>query len=472
MYKLEAVFMVEEFDVLVIGSGSGMLVASAAVESGYKVALVENGKMGGTCINVGCVPSKMLIYPADVIQTMVEGEKIGVSPTLKSVDFQKIMQNMHALVDHDTGQQAAGVEATPEMTWFKESGEFVSDYTMQIGNRTIKAKTIFIASGARPSVPPIKGIETVSYLTSDTVLQLQTQPRSILIVGGGYIGMEYGHFFSAIGTKTTVIQRSDRLLPEEEREVSELLKSEVDKRMDIYLNTDAIEVRQEGNQIVLVTKNRLDGTEKTFTADSLLVAAGRVPNAASFHPEKTGVKLDQRGFVIVNESLETSKKHIYAFGDAIGKYMFKHAANYEAGVVWHNFSNDKHKAVMDFFATPHAVFTHPQIASVGLKEEEARQYHNILVGRAEYKDTAMGAAMGEPAGFVKVLVEKETGKILGAHIIGPEATVLIQEITNAMVSGNGDYGPIARGMHIHPALNEVVQNAFGNLHEHSHEHEH
>lgn len=462
----------EQFDVLVIGSGSGMLVASAAVEAGYKVALVENGKMGGTCLNVGCIPSKMLIYPADVTQAIVEAEKIGVKATLNSVDFQNVMNRMHNLVDRDSNQLTAGVEATPEIAWFKEKAEFISDYTMQIGNRTIKAKVIFIASGAHSSVPPIKGIESVRYLTSDTVLQLQTQPKSVIIVGGGYIGMEYGHFFAGIGTKTIIIQRSERLLPEEEPEISDLLKTEVEKRMDIFLNYEALEVKQEGANIILIAKNRLDGTENTFTAEALMVAAGRSPNAFTLDPEKTGVKLDDHGFIIVNEYLETTKKHIYAIGDAIGKQMFRHAANYEAGLVWHNSTNDKHKAKMDFSVVPHGVFTHPQIASVGLKEEEAKQHYNILVGRAEFKDTAMGAAMGFPEGFVKVIVEKETGKILGAHIIGPEAATVIQEITNAMIMGNGDYGPIARGMHIHPALNEVVQNAFGNLHEYNHEHEH
>jgi dihydrolipoamide dehydrogenase len=201
-----------------------------------------------------------------------------------------------------------------------------------------------------------------------------------------------------------------------------------------------------------------------------MVATGRVSNADLLKPEKTGVKLDDHGYIAVNEYLETSKKHIYAFGDAIGKQMFKHAANYEAGIVWHNSTHD-HKVKMDFLSVPHAVFTHPQIASVGLKEQEARTKYKILVGTALYRDTAMGAAMGYPEGFVKVIVEQQTGKILGAHIIGPEASILIQEITNAMVTGTGDFGPIARGMHIHPATNEVVQNAFGNLHD-EHEHEH
>ena len=446
-----------------------MLVASAAVEAGYKVALVEGGKMGGTCINVGCVPSKMLIHPADLITGIMEAEKLGIKATITQVDFQNIMNRMHTLVEHDTSHQAAAVQATPEITWFKEHGEFISDYTMQVGAHTIKAKVIFISSGARTALPLIKGIEGIDYLTSDTVLQLQTQPKSVIIVGGGYIGMEYGHFFSAIGTKTTIIQRADRVLPEEEPEVSDLLRSQIEKRMEIFTGYEALEVKQEGSMKTLVTRNRVDGTQREFTAEALMIATGRVSNADLLKPEKTGVKLDDHGFIQVNEYLETSKKHIYAFGDAIGKQMFKHSANYEAGIVWHNSTHD-HKAPMDFSATPHGVFTHPQIAAVGLKEEEAKKHYKILVGRAEYRDTAMGAAMGNPEGFVKVIVEKETGKILGAHIIGPEAAILIQEITDAMVTPPGDYGPIARGMHIHPALNEVVQNAFGALQEVDHHH--
>jgi mycothione reductase len=467
----------EEFDVLVIGSGSGMLVASAAVEAGYKVALVEGGRMGGTCINVGCVPSKMLIHPADVIQAIFEANRIDVKATVNQVNFQSIMNRMHELVKHDTGIQTAGVEATKEMNWFKEHGEFISDYTMQVGAHTIKAKVVFIASGARTLIPQIKGIQTVDYLTSDTVLELKTQPKSIIIAGGGYIGMEYGHFFSAIGTKTTVIQREDRVLPAEEPEVSDLLKRELGKYVDILTGYDVVEVKMAGTEKAVTIQSRLDGSQKTVTAEAFMVATGRVSNADTLKPEKTGVKLDSRGFIEVNEYLETSKKHIYSFGDAIGKQMFKHSANYEAGIVWHNSTHD-HKVPMDFSATPHGVFTYPQIASVGLKQDEAKKHYSILVGVAYYRDTAMGAAMGSPEGFVKVIVEKETGKILGAHIIGPEATNLIQEITNAMVTPPGDYGPIARGMHIHPALNEVVQNAFGALidpehvHEHEHEHQH
>ena len=455
----------EQFDIIVIGSGSGMLIASAAVEQGFRVALIEHGKMGGTCINVGCVPSKMLIYPADVITTVKEAGKLGVTTPLDSVDFNKIMARMHELVGEDSGHQALAVEATHEMTWFKETSEFISDYTMKVGTHTISAEKIFIVSGARTALPLIKGIDKIDYLTSDTVLELQTPPKSLLIIGGGYIGMEYGHFFASVGTKTTILQRPDRVLPEEEPEISELLKNEMSQRIEINTGFEVIEAKQEGQNKTLIARNRQNGNTHDFSAEAIMIATGRVSNADILKPEKTGVKLDDHNFIKVNEYLETSKKNIWSFGDAIGIQMFKHVANHEAGIAWHNSLHD-HKAKMDFSAAPHAVFTHPQIASVGLKEQEAKQNHKILVGQALYKDTAMGAAMGFPEGFVKVIVEQETGRILGAHIIGPEASILIQEIINAMVSETGTFAPIAQGMHIHPALSEVVQNAFGNLHSH------
>ncbi len=457
------IFMVEKFDVIVIGSGSGMLIASEAVGQGLKTALVENNRMGGTCINRGCVPSKMLIHPADVTAQIKDAQKIGVQATVNTVDFKNIMTRMHTLVNGDSNSQAKSVEATTGLKWFKETGEFTSDYTMQVGKESITAKKIFVVSGARNLGPPIKGIENINYLTSDTVLELETLPKSILIVGGGYIGVEYGHFFSGLGVKTTIIQRASRILPDEETEISDLLKLEMAKKMDIYTDLEVSEIKQNNLEKTVIAKNRLDGSIKEFTTEAVMIAAGRVSNANILKPERTGVKLDERGYIKVDDYLETSKKNIWALGDAIGKEMFKHVANYEAGIAWHNAVHD-HKAKMDFSATPHAAFTYPQIASVGLKEAEAKkQGHQILVGKGLYRDTAMGAAMGEPDGFVKVIVEKQTGKILGAHIIGPEAAILIQEIVNAMATEPGTFAPIANGMHIHPALSEVVQNAFGNL---------
>jgi dihydrolipoamide dehydrogenase len=379
------------------------------------------------------------------------------------VDFKNIMDRMHKLVDGDSSRQAQGVMETLNLKWFNQQGEFISDYTMRVGEEEIRAEMVFIVSGARPGIPKFKGIENVNYLTSDTVLNLETPPKSIIIIGGGYVGAEYAHFFSGIGAKTTLIGRNPRLAPEEEPEISELLKRELERRMEVHANFEVVEVKQAGAQKIVAAKNRADGSLHEFNAEALMIATGRVPNSDILKPEKTGVKLDEQGFVKVNEYLETSKKNVWAFGDAIGKEMFKHVANYEAGIAWHN-AVHTHKVAMDYTTAPHAVFTHPQVASVGMKEVEARQGYDLLVGVAHYRDTAMGGAMGEPEGFVKVLVEKETGRILGAHIIGPEASSVIQEIVNAMTTDERSYAPIIRAMHIHPALSEVVQNAFGNLH--------
>ena len=211
----------EHYDVIVVGSGSGMLIASTAVASGFKTAIVEHGPMGGTCLNRGCVPSKIIIHPADITVMIREGERLGVKAQINSINFSNIMARMSKVVSEDSGSQARAIEATPGLTWFKETAEFISDYTLQLSKQIIKGERIFIVSGARPGIPPVRGIEDVNYLTSDTVLELDTLPKSIIIMGGGYIGAEYGHFFSGLGTRTTIIQRPDRMVPEEDPEISE-----------------------------------------------------------------------------------------------------------------------------------------------------------------------------------------------------------------------------------------------------------
>ncbi|MCJ7424883.1 dihydrolipoyl dehydrogenase [Candidatus Bathyarchaeota archaeon] len=455
----------EKYDVLVIGSGSGMIIAAKAVANGMRTALVESGPLGGTCLNRGCVPSKMLIYPADVLSTIREAEKLGINATVNSVDFKKIMENMQSLVTEDVERQNRAMATDQNIKWFKNVGEFVSDYTLKVGDNLVKADKIFIVSGARPDIPPIKGINNVNYLTSDTALQLKTQPKSMIIIGGGYIATEFSHFFSSIGTNVTIIQRNPRLLPDEEPEISHLLEEELARKMKIHTNYEAIEVKETNGVKTVVAKNRDNATLKEFSAETLLIAAGRIPNSDILKPEKTGVELDNRGYIKVNQYLETRKKNIWAFGDAIGKQMFKHVANYEGQIAWHNALHD-HKVSVDYSAAPHAVFTHPQIASVGLKEAEAKQQgYKVLVGTAFHKDTAQGAAMGKPEGFVKIVLEQKTGKILGGHTIGPFASILIQEVVNAMACGDKTLMPIIRGMHIHPAMSEVVQNALVNLRE-------
>ena len=449
----------DRFDVLVIGSGSGGSIADAALMSGMKVAYVERGLLGGTCLNRGCIPSKMVIYPADIVNQIRHAEKLGIKARIEEIDFSFIMERARRSIEEDRRHMEDGVEHIDNLSFFKETGEFVADYTLKVGSETIEAENVFIVSGARPNIPPIKGLENVLYITSESVWDLTEAPKSIIIVGGGFIAIEMAHFFSSLGVDATVLSRSPRLLKNAEPEISEQLQKAMARRMKIYTSIEAKEASQTSTKKRVVARDR-NNVEQIFEAEALFIATGRRSNADLLRPERTGVELDERGYIKVNEFYETTKERIWAFGDAIGKAMYKHAANKEAELVWRAFSHG-HKHPLDYSKIPYAVFSWPQVASVGLTEGEAlKMGYNILVGRYDYANTAKGMAMAEENGFVKVIVENENYKILGAHILGPYAPILIQEVTNVMHCTEGNARTIQDAMHIHPALPEVVQRAF------------
>ncbi len=454
----------KEYDVIVIGGGSGMNIAEFALMHGLKVAVVHKPPIGGTCQNFGCVPSKMLIFPADRIMEIQEASKLGVYAEVQRVDFTTIMDRMRQIRKEEQDHERKGVKQVKNFDYYDGIGHFIEDYVIEVNDEKIRGKKIVISTGTRPLIPPIKGIDAVDFLTNESMLDLEEKPESMVIIGGGYIAAEYGHFFAAMGTQVTILQRQDRLIPQEEPEISELLKQEMDKRMSIQTNIDVIVVRKQNSGYLVIGKDVRTSEEKMFTAKTILVAAGRQSNADLLKVGNTGVNLDQRGFIKVNEFLETSKKNIWAFGDAIGKYMFKHVANKEADLVAHNIVHD-HKAKMEYHAIPYAIFSHPQIASAGMTEEQAKKNHDILLGKAFYSETAKGIAMMEQKGFAKAIIEQKTGRILGFHIIGPYAPMLIQEVINAMASPDGTPASIFQGLHIHPALPELILVTLQNLKE-------
>ncbi len=455
----------KKYDVIVIGSGSGGEIVDAALSSGYSVAWVDKGPLGGTCLNVGCIPSKMLIYPADRIVEIKESEKLGIIAKIEHIDFKKIMKHMKKPIEESHRHMQSGLKNTniDNFDYYKGTGHFIDDYKMEINGERIKAKKIFIGSGARPFIPPIEGIDDIDFLTNENVFKLESLPMSLIIVGGGYISVEFAHFFSAMGSKVTIIQRGDRLITNSEPEISELLKNQMEKRMKIHTNIEVLKIEEKESSILVTGKDTNTQKEVKYEAEKILVATGRKSNADLLKVENTGVETDNRGYVKVNEYLETSKKNIYAFGDAIGKFMFKHVANEEAIIAWKN-SVEKEKIPMDYSSVPYAIFSYPQIASVGMTEEQAKKSHHILVGKAHYSDVAKGEAMEELSGFAKAIVDAHKRKILGFHIIGPYAPILIQEVVNAMSLG-GNIGFIGQGMHIHPALPELILRTFGNLKE-------
>ena len=453
----------EKYDLIVVGSGAGMNVAWRAVNQGMRVALVEHGPMGGTCLNNGCVPSKVLIYPADVIRTLDAASSIGIDGHIDRIDFPRIMRRMRSVVDEGRTHMERGAERTENLDWYRVRGEFVDDYRLRAGDEAITAPRIVIASGSRPLVPPLPGLDEAGYLDNTSVLSLEEPPKSLIIIGGGYIACEYGHFFSAMGTRVTILGRGSRLLNNEDPKISEIVKNRLSKHIDVQTDHEAVKVELESDKKIVSAVNRATGEVEKFAAEEIMLAVGRRSNADLLNPEKTGVEMDRRGWIKVDEYLETTKPGIWSLGDAIGKHMFRHTANYESMVVWANaFTDNKQK--VDYHAVPHAVFTHPQVGAVGMTEDEARAAgYQILVGRAWYTDVAKGYAMAEEDGLVKVIVNRSNGQILGCQIAGTEASDLVQQVVYLMNASDQDHMPLARAQVIHPALSEVVARAFANL---------
>ncbi|MFO7743557.1 MAG: dihydrolipoyl dehydrogenase [Anaerolineae bacterium] len=461
---------VKEYDVIVVGSGSGATIVDNALYRGLSVAWVDRGPLGGTCLNVGCIPSKILIFPADRVMEIREAGKLGIDGEIKNIDFGAIMARMRRMVGQSRDHIREGLHSVPNLDFYEVEGHFVEDEglerprrTLAVGDQRISGRHVFLVSGARPYIPPIEGLEDVQYVTNETVLDLMERPESLAIIGGGYISAEYAHFFSAMGTRVTILQRNDRLVPDEEPEISELLARKFSERMDVYTQTEVIEAVETDAGIALIAGDLREGEQVQVVAQRVMVAAGRQSNADILQVENAGIETDDQGYIKVNRYLETNVEDVWALGDATGKHMFKHVANREASIAWHNFAHD-HKTPMDYRAVPHAVFSYPQIASVGLTEAEAREEFDILVGRTKYLDVAKGQAMMETDGFAKAIIERESGRILGFHLIGPYAAILIQEVVDVMAN-EGALGWVGRGMHIHPALPEVVVNALYNLRE-------
>ena len=466
----------KQYDLIVIGSGSAMNVVDPMIQENpkIKIAVIDKDEPGGICLTRGCIPSKILLYPAELVRTIEEAGELGVGAEIRKIDFGKIMERMRTLIYEEINAIRRGLSSSENIDYYQSVAEFVSPYTLKVGGDTITSKMIFLCIGSKTIIPPIKGLEETGYLTSDTVLKLMALPKSIAIVGGGYIAAEYGHFFSSMGSRVTILGRNERFLPEEEPEVSALARRELGRHMEILTDHEVEEVEKASSgHKRLTARDRKSGRRRQVEADEILIAAGRGPITEILHPEKAKISVTKDGWIAVNEYLETSLPNVWAFGDADGRYLFKHVANYESEVIYYN-AVLKRRVKVDYHAIPHAVFTYPEIASVGLKERDAVQQYGdkVRIGFYKYEDTAKGEAMNVKDYFVKVIIDGSTRRILGAHIVGPYASILIHEIVNVMYTPDRSSDTINEAIHIHPALSEVVQRAFGALMPVEHYHRH
>ena len=465
-----------KYHLIVVGSGAGMNVAGPLAEHGARVAVIDRDPLGGTCLNRGCIPSKVWTTAADAIREAQAAASIGVTLSLEAIDYDLIRERTWEIVLEGRESMEKGVAAAANIDFYNGVGRFIGDRTFEVEGEQISGERVVIAAGARPALPPIAGLGQVPFLTNREIFELRQLPESLLIVGGGYIACELAHFFSAMGTEVTLVGRNERLLPDEDPEVSELVARVMRRHLQVLTGVEARKVSIGGAGIRLVGHDQQRDQAVELEAAQILIAAGRRPNADLLQPEAGGVEVDPAGWIVTNELLETTAENVWALGDCVNRGQFRHTANAHSGLVLGNAFGDRRDSV-DEHAIPSAVFCWPQVGSVGLTADQAVAAGlHVHVGKAQYDATAKGFALGEREGFAKVVVDAESGRILGAAVVGPQASVLVQLVVDAMNAGDGTMQPFAETQIIHPALSEVVVRALGNLShlggEHDHQHHH
>lgn len=445
------------FDLVIIGTGSGNSILSPEFDD-WDVAIVEQGVFGGTCVNVGCIPTKMYVYAADVAQTIRGAARLGVDATLDKVRWADIRDRIFGRIDPiAVAGERYRTHDNPNVTVYKGHSRFVGPKLLDTGTgETITADRFVIAAGARPIVPPEVAGSGVAFHTSDTVLRLDELPDRMVILGGGYISSEFAHVFSALGVQVSIVSRGPRLLKYKDETVSQRFTELARRQWDVHLGQIPRRVERAGSGVRLTMP---DGT--TVDGDVLLVSVGRVPNGDLLDVASCGVTTDRDGRVVVDRHQRTVVDGVLALGDVSSPHQLKHVANHEARVVKHNLLHPDEPVATDHRFVPSAVFTRPQIAAVGLTEQQCRDRGlDYAVKVQEYADIAYGWAMEDTTGFCKVLAERGTGRLLGAHIMGPQASTVIQPLIQAMSLGQ-TATEVATGQYwIHPAMPEVVENAL------------
>ena len=445
----------KDFDLTVIGGGAGGLnVASGAVQLGARVALIEKDKLGGDCLYYGCVPTKALIQSAKIASLIKRSKEYGFNDANISFDFKNIMAHMREVISK------IGVNDDPKkfedmgVKLFFGDGRFVDPHTFELNGRTITSKKFVISTGSRAVAIPIKGLENIKYLTSESALELDSLPKSIIILGAGPIGLEFAQVFARLGSKVTVVEKMGQVLPREDKEISDTLESILkEERIEIHTCLSVLQVKEEGNQKIVVAE--CSGQEKTFKADEFMLAIGRAPNLEGLSLESAGVKVEHRN-IVVNSSMRTTARNIWACGDVTGQYLFTHIAEYQAGLVVANALIPFMKRKANYRVVPWVTYTDPELGRVGLTEDEARQkYRNIKVYKYDVKDLDRAVIEGEDRGIIKIVCTKK-GKILGAHVLAPQGGELLHEFVLAMQNNLG-VGSITRTIHVYPTLSQAVR---------------
>src|SRR5437667_3028886 len=453
------------YDAIVIGAGqAGGPLSTTLARAGWKTALIERVHVGGTCINEGCTPTKTMVASGRVAYLARRGADYGVQTGPVTIDMTKVRQRKRDIVDSFRNSGQRRIDTTDGVDLLMGETSFTGPQTLEVRlnngeTRQLTASTILINAGARPAQPSITGVEAVSTLDSTSIMELDVVPEHLLIVGGGYIGLEFGQMFRRFGSQVTVIQRGANLLAREDADVAEeVAKIMREDGLEVLLETKPISVKQlsEGNiQLTVQTKTG----ERILNGSHLLMAAGRVPNTDWLHLEAAGIQTDKRGFIQVNDRLETNVPGIYALGDIKGGPAFTHISYDDFRIIRTNLL-EKGNATIHNRLVPYTVFIDPQLGRIGLSETDARtQGRNFKIARMPMNYVARALEMGESRGFMKAVVDADTGQILGAAVLGIEGGEIMAILEVAMI-GKVPYDILRDGVFAHPTLAESLNNLF------------
>ena len=456
-----------QYDAIVIGTGQGGgPLASALARAGLRTAIVERSDVGGSCINVGCTPTKTMVASARVAYLARRGAEYGVRTAPVSVDLEVVRQRKREIVESFRSGSERGLTETDGLDLVRGEASFVGAHDVDVrleggAVRRLSAPKIFINTGARSIMPPIPGIDRVPTLDNASIMELGTVPEHLVVLGGGYIGLEFGQMFRRFGSAVTIVHRGRQLLAREDADIAEeVAKILIEDGIEVQLEAEATAVAEEEGRIRLTF--RREGQESIIEGSHLLVAVGRAPDTRALKVEAAGIKLDRAGFIEVNDRLETNVPGIYALGDVKPGPAFTHISYDDFRILRTNLIEHGNASIKDRLV-PYTVFIDPQLGRVGMSESEARRAgRKIRVAKMPMAWVARALEMDEPRGLMKAIVDAETDQILGAAILGVEGGEVMSAVQLAMM-GKLPYTALKNGVFAHPTLAEALNNLFGNF---------
>ncbi|MFZ0579713.1 MAG: mercuric reductase [Candidatus Acidiferrales bacterium] len=442
-----------KFDAIVIGSGqAGKPLSYALADLGWKVAFIERAELGGSCINTGCTPTKTMVASAQVARYARDAARWGVRASDVSVDLPAVVARQNKVVQNFRNSIQKRISDRPNIRLVHAHARFSGPHQVEAGGETFESEKIFIDTGTRPEIPKIAGIDSVPFLTNESIIELQELPNHLLVMGGGYIGLEFGQMFRRFGSRVTIIHRSERILRNEDPDITEILQKALEAEgIEFLLGAKAARIENRSGEIALTLESKAGA--KTVSGSHLLVASGRIPNTDDLGIEKAGVETDARGYVKVNGRMETSVPGIWATGDVKGGPAFTHISYNDYQIVYANLIEGKNLTIENRYL-PYALFTDPPLGRVGITEQVARaSARKFKMGTYPMTSVARAIERDETAGLMKIIVDGENDQILGAAILASEGGETVQ-ILGAMILAKAPYTVLKGAVYIHPTLAE------------------